>query len=48
MTEENDIEPDEITKEVKKTRNESCYTSLVTKLTKSTPISIEEALISQV
>ena len=47
MLEENDIELDEISREGKKTRNNSCYTALVTKLAKLEPTSAEEALTSQ-
>ena len=47
MLEENNIELDEISKEGKKTQNNSCYTTLVTKLSKIEPTSVEEALTSQ-
>jgi hypothetical protein len=44
---ENNVELDEITKESKKTINKSCYTTLVTELTKSEPSIVEEALSCQ-
>lgn len=47
MIEENNVEPDEISRESKKTRNKSCYTALVTELTKFEPSTIEEALSCQ-
>ena len=40
MIEENNVELDEISKESKKTINKSCYTALVTELTKSEPPTI--------
>ena len=46
MIEENNVEPDEISKESKKTQNQSCYTALITKLNKIEPSTNEEALNS--
>ena len=47
MIEESNVEPDEISKESKRTRNKSCYTALITKLNKIEPSKNEEALSSQ-
>lgn len=47
MIEENIVEPDEIFKENKKTRSQSCYVALMTELTKSEPSNVEEALTCQ-
>lgn len=45
--EENNVEPDEISRGSKKTRNKSCYTALVIELTKSEPSTVEKALSCQ-
>lgn len=45
--EENHVKPYEVLKESKKTRTQSCYVALVTKLTKSEPSNTKEALASQ-
>ena len=45
MLEENNVEPDEISKESKRTQ--SCYTALITELNKIEPSTTEEALNSQ-
>ena len=47
MIEENNVEPDEISKESKKTRNQSCYTALINELNKIELSITEEALNSQ-
>ena len=47
MIGENNVEQDEISKENKRTWNQSCYTALITELNKIEPSTIEEALNSQ-
>lgn len=42
--EENHVERDEVLKESKKTRTQSCYVALATELIKSKPSNTEEAL----
>lgn len=44
LIEENHVELDEIIKESKRTRNQSCYVELLTKFIKTKPSNVEEAL----
>ena len=47
MIEENNVELDEISKERKRTQNQSCYTALIIELNKIEPSTNEEVLNSQ-
>ena len=43
MIEENQVEPDEVIQESKRTRNQSCYVALLTELIKTEPSNVKEA-----
>lgn len=47
MIEENNVKPDEMSKENKRTRNHKCYLALMAELTKSEPTNVKEALTCQ-
>ena len=42
MIEENNVEPDEVFRESKRTRNQTCYVALMTELTKTESSNVEE------
>ena len=47
MIEENQVEPDEVIQERKRTRNQSCYVAFLFELIKIEPANVEEALSHQ-
>ena len=47
MIEETYVEPNEVMRESKRIRNQSCYVVLLTKLIKSEPSNVKEALSNQ-
>ena len=47
MLEENQVELDEVIRESKRTRNQSCYVASLSELIKSEPANVEEALSHQ-
>ena len=47
MLAENQVEPDDVIQESKRTRNQSCYVALLSELIKSEPTNVKEALSHQ-
>ena len=44
MIEENQVEPNEVMRESKRTRNQSCYVAILIELIKTKPSNVNEAI----